>query len=322
MASVNTEKIISKRTGVGAGIGALVGFMLGGPVGGAVGAVLGGGLAHVAPQSTKGTMTPKRKLLYENALATMKEPEKLRALADEYEKEGLKAQAEMLRKRAALRELPQEIKDKRRDAYRRAMSSDLPDEIDKVAAAFEEAGAIDAAKALHDHASAVRGAHAAGKSAKPLDEKVLSNFADKLAKAVMHYGAASDQAKMAASNFIRARGLAPSAANIADAISIAQAELEVDPTAGGPQAPAGAAPAEGAPPVEEEEAAAAAPVAAAPPAAAVAATPAGEVEDKPTADEPREPEMPQVTLSDDKGDKKAEEAVADQAKATAEVVES
>ena len=283
------NEIINKRTGVGAGIGALVGFMLGGPVGAGIGALLGGGLANASPKKPSGEMTPKRKVVYENAMATIKDAKELRDLADVFEKEGLHGQAEMLRKRAGLRELPEATKVARRDAYRRALTSDIPEGIDEVAAAFEEQGAIDAAASLRTHASAVRAAHAAGKSAKPVDPNVLNAFADKLAKAIMHYGPTSNEAKAAASNFINARGATPDDASVADAISIAQAELEVDANAGAGTAPpaAGAVPAgappaagaatSGAPPMEEDEsvvppvAGAAAPPPAAPRAVAVPA---------------------------------------------------
>ena len=291
MTTVN--EIINKRTGVGAGIGALVGFMLGGPVGAGIGALLGGGLANASPKKPSGEMTPKRKVVYENAMATIKDPKELRDLADVFEKEGLHGQAEMLRKRAGLRELPEATKVARRDAYRRALTSDIPEGIDEVAAAFEEQGAIDAAASLRAHAAAVRAAHSAGKSAKPVDPNVLHAFADKLAKAIMHFGPTSNEAKAAASNFINARGLTPDDTNVADAISIAQAELEVDPNAGAgtappaaaaaAAAPTGGAPASGVPPVEEDEDAIppAAGAAAPPPAAPRAVAVPAEVENPP-----------------------------------------
>jgi hypothetical protein len=223
---MDVKDLVNGRTGLGGGIGAIVGFFFGGPIGSGVCALMGMAIANVTPSNRKGVMTPKRQLIYESAIASTKSPDDLRALADAFDGEGLKPWAEMLRKRAALRELPQATRNARRAVFREAMASDNPDGIDKTAESFEHEGAVDAAKALRDHANAVRAAHSAGKSAKPMaDGQMLDSFADKLAKALIHFGPASEQAKSAAANFVRARGGSPNEANVSEVIAIAHSEL-------------------------------------------------------------------------------------------------
>jgi hypothetical protein len=219
---------INARTGVGAVIGGVVGFAFGGPLGAGLGMLIGGGVAHASNDAPKGVMTPKRQLIFSKAMESMKEPEELCKLADAYEGEGLRAQAIALRKRAKLRELPLEVKDKRRIAFRKSMACDDPDLILKIAKAFQDEGAYDAAKSLKDHAEAVRAAHAAGKSAKSMARGSVSQFADKLGKALIHFGPASNQAKTAARNLISARGKTPSDDLIAEVIRIATEALKIE----------------------------------------------------------------------------------------------
>ncbi len=95
----------------------------------------------------------ERKVIYETALNTVKDPAKLRAMADAYRKEGMTAEANMLLKRAALQELPQETKDARRDVFRKAMASTDPQKILQVAEAFESQGATGAAENLRTYAA-------------------------------------------------------------------------------------------------------------------------------------------------------------------------
>jgi hypothetical protein len=225
--SATATDMVTTRTGVGAGIGAAVGFLFGGPMGAGIGALLGGGIAHASDSPSKGVMTAKRKLIYTRAMETIKDPTELVKLADAFESEGLPVEGGMLRKRAKLRDLPQDTREKRRGYFRKAMASDNPDVITQVAAAFESEGAIDAAKSLKDHAVAVRAAHAAGKSAKPLTGGTQAQFADKLAKAIIHFGPSSVQAIAAAKNLIQARGKTPSDALAAEVVRVAANALKV-----------------------------------------------------------------------------------------------
>jgi hypothetical protein len=197
--------LVTKRTGMAAGIGALLGFAIGGPVGLGAGVVLGGVLAHKTDRP-RGELTPRRQLMFQRAMESVKDPVELRRLGDAFAGESLPEHAQLLYKRAGLRELPEDIKAKRRMIFRKAMCSDNVQAIRGVALAFAREGAIDAGKVLKEHADAVEAAHTAGKSSKPQDRRVLEAFADKLEKAIIHFGSQSKQAAGAARNLLNAQG--------------------------------------------------------------------------------------------------------------------
>jgi hypothetical protein len=271
-----SAEVINTRTGVGAGIGAVIGFAFGGPVGAGAGALLGGAIAHASGEpEPKGELTPRRKLIFTRAMESVKEPAELIKLSDAFAGEGFAAQAALLRQRAGLRQLPPETQAKRRAAFRKAMASDNPDAIKRIAGAFEGVGSIDAAKILRNHADAVHAAHSAGKSAKPMSGGNVAQFADKLGKAIIHFGPTSGQAQMAARNLIQARGKTSSEGLVAEVIKIAASALQVQ----SPGAESPAAASEGSPGAAAE-AAEQAPMP--PPAGAVEPTvmgpPAGRVE--------------------------------------------
>jgi len=118
------------------------------------------GLATVAViknrNSSKGKMTPERVIVYETALSKLKDAPKLRQLADAFEAEGLRPQAEVLRKRAALREKPREVQLARRATFKKAMASTNADAVQSVANAFRQDGATGAADALDKYAAGLR----------------------------------------------------------------------------------------------------------------------------------------------------------------------
>lgn len=114
-------------------------------------ASLAGYRAH--KRQKRQALTPERKRIYEAALQTLKDPEKLRRLADEFETQGLKAQAELLRKRASIRELPEDLKKARRDAFKAAMRSKNQPAVLKLAEAYDAEGATGAAAALRTYAA-------------------------------------------------------------------------------------------------------------------------------------------------------------------------
>lgn len=116
---------------------------------------LGGFAYHKVKHKRRG-MTPERKKILDAALNTNKNPNELRKLADSFEKEGQRAAATLLRKRAKLRELPPEVKQKRRDIMRDALKSTNAKDVDKLAACFEEQGATGCAEMLRKHADAIR----------------------------------------------------------------------------------------------------------------------------------------------------------------------
>lgn len=119
-----------------------------------------GGLAWWKTRKPRG-MTPQRKQIYEAALATLKSPEKLRTLADAFEKEGLKDEATMLRKRALLREMPPEQRERRQAIMAKAFKSKDPAKVEKIAKAFEKEGATGAAKNLRNYGKALSKSKAA-----------------------------------------------------------------------------------------------------------------------------------------------------------------
>ena len=98
-------------------------------------------------------LTPERRVIYESALKLVKDPAELRQLAKTFADEGLKAEADMLNKRAALRELPDSVKAARRQAFKDGMASKNPAAINKLADAFEKQGAVGAAANLRKYAA-------------------------------------------------------------------------------------------------------------------------------------------------------------------------
>jgi hypothetical protein len=102
-----------------------------------------------------GALTPSRKIIYETALNTEKDPAKLEILAEEFEKQGLKGEAVLLRKRANLKKLPQATKDARQEAFRKGMRSTDAAKILKLADAFNKEGASGASSALARYAKGI-----------------------------------------------------------------------------------------------------------------------------------------------------------------------
>ncbi len=101
-------------------------------------------------------MTPARQQVYEAALKDLKDPIKLKSLADEFTKEGCTKEADMLRKRAALRDLPPAAQKARRQVFKAAVKSTNVHGVEAVAAAVEGEGATGAAEALRIHAAALK----------------------------------------------------------------------------------------------------------------------------------------------------------------------
>ncbi len=111
-------------------------------------------LAYKKAKKKKG-MTPERKKIFEEAIKHLDDPAKLRKLAASFDKEGLKEAGNELRKRAQLREMPEPVKQARREAYKKGMSSTEPAKILKLANAFHKEGAYGAAQNLRDYAKGI-----------------------------------------------------------------------------------------------------------------------------------------------------------------------
>lgn len=115
--------------------------------------ILLGGAAFYAAKKRGGTsMTSERKIVYQTALRKEKDPSKLRALAESFRAEGLTAQADLLEKRAALRELPAEVKAARRAAFKSALASTNKAAVLAMANALDNEGATGAADKLREYA--------------------------------------------------------------------------------------------------------------------------------------------------------------------------
>jgi hypothetical protein len=118
--------------------------------------VLGAGALFAYKKAKKKTgMTPERKKVFEAAIKNLEDPKKLRALAATFDKEGLKAAGDELRKRAKLREMPPKKKEQRRQAYKKGMSSSNPEAVNKLATAFQAEGAYGAAQNLRDYSKGI-----------------------------------------------------------------------------------------------------------------------------------------------------------------------
>lgn len=104
----------------------------------------------------KAALTPQRKMILDTALnKKLTSPEYL-ALADAFEKEGLKAEATLLRNRAALQDAPAEKKLAWRMAFKKALSCEDPKLVDKMSEAFKKQGATGAAADLAKYAQGLR----------------------------------------------------------------------------------------------------------------------------------------------------------------------
>ncbi len=117
--------------------------------------VAGGAFLAANQNSAKssGEMTAPRALVFETALNEIKEPVKLRQLAAAFRAQNLMIQADLLEKRAKLRELPEATKQARREAFRKGMKSTDAAAINALAEGFEKEGATGAANELRRYAS-------------------------------------------------------------------------------------------------------------------------------------------------------------------------
>lgn len=123
----------------------------------------------------KGKLTPEREEIYVNALEHLEDPGKLRKLAVVFDSQGLYIYAAMLRRRADLRDLPEETRKARRESFDKGMANwTNADGIERLAAAFEAQTATGAAEALRAHAKEVR----AMLAAEVLAEKAAADKAE------------------------------------------------------------------------------------------------------------------------------------------------
>jgi hypothetical protein len=122
------------------------------------------GTAGIAQHTrTKKAADPRtlaeRMVIYKTAIGAddpstaLKDPNKLRSLANSFRSEGMSAEADMLEKRAALQERPTEVKEAHKEAFRQGMASTDPDKVIALAEAFDSMGCTGAAGNLRKYAS-------------------------------------------------------------------------------------------------------------------------------------------------------------------------
>ena len=104
----------------------------------------------------KAALTPQRKMILETALNKKLTSAEYLALADSFDKQGLKAEGTLLRNRAAFQDASPEKKLAWRMAFKKALSCEDPALVDKMAAAFKAQGATGAAADLTKYAQGLR----------------------------------------------------------------------------------------------------------------------------------------------------------------------
>lgn len=111
-----------------------------------------GGYAKM--RKNRGEMTPERLKIFNAAISgALKDPASLDKLASAFAGEGLHEQAKILKQRASLKRLPQEIKEARNQVWRRAVKSQNKAGVLKLAAAYDREGCTSAAMRLREIAS-------------------------------------------------------------------------------------------------------------------------------------------------------------------------
>ncbi len=121
--------------------------------------VLIGGLAVSAAVKVRrqsNAMTLERQQLFDALIQKMADPVKLRAAAEQFQNYGLTKHADLLRKRANLRELPKEVQEARKEVFRNVMKLQDPDKVDSAADTFYSEGCIGAASLLRLWAEGLR----------------------------------------------------------------------------------------------------------------------------------------------------------------------
>jgi len=117
----------------------------------------GGGWFGIRAIKKHYALTPARQAAFDKAMNDVTlTPEQLRGIAQAFEKAGLETMATALRKRAALKEAPPEVKAARREVFTKALNSNDPALIEKIADAHEQIGAVGAAQDLRLHAESVK----------------------------------------------------------------------------------------------------------------------------------------------------------------------
>ncbi len=113
---------------------------------------VGTGVAVYRSHRKGSGMTPQNKQVFEAAIKTLKDPEKLNTLAAAFDKKGLKAEAIILRKRAAIFSAPPSVVAEKKAVFKKAMKSSKPEAVNKVAQEFHKQGHFEVANQLRNYA--------------------------------------------------------------------------------------------------------------------------------------------------------------------------
>lgn len=97
-------------------------------------------------------LSADREAVLKATLDTVTDPGSLRFMAAAFASEGLDREAALLRKRAALKELPADVLAARRQAMRDALKSEDPAEVRTMADAFDKEGCTAVAAKLRGYA--------------------------------------------------------------------------------------------------------------------------------------------------------------------------
>jgi hypothetical protein len=100
------------------------------------------------------TLTPKHAAVLQKALEN-KDPSKLAEAAEVFKSQGYVKEADLLKKRANLRNLPQATKKARRDALKKGLTLKDPTKVRLLADEFEKEGASGSAARLRQYADAL-----------------------------------------------------------------------------------------------------------------------------------------------------------------------
>lgn len=101
-------------------------------------------------------MTAGEKLVFDNLINQPHEENIFLEMAEVFDRNGFKDQADLLRKRAKLRTNSPETKAAHKQAFRDGMKSDDPEGVERLARAFQKQGATGNAAALRTYAVNLR----------------------------------------------------------------------------------------------------------------------------------------------------------------------
>ncbi len=157
-----TNQIIDAAKKVGpTAAGAGVGFLVAGPPGALIGAAVGlvTGLIHKKVTQTPnvaGETEDYHAKVFASALQTLRDPEKLEALANAFDRADKPHHAMILRKRAMLTRLSPEQKKARRETFKALLRSNDIKALDQAALEYDAEGATGQAELVRRYADALR----------------------------------------------------------------------------------------------------------------------------------------------------------------------